>query len=102
MAATCHCNERKSAVSQDRAVHNYKNISVLKQGSRTHSATSAQFTIAKIRGCANVSLISSRSEGMQQGWRTPRLDSLKLVNYTRIENAHKVRKNIFMWLLYVQ
>jgi len=34
---------------------------------------------------------------MRLGWRTPRVDSLKLVNYTRIENAHKVRKKIFVF-----
>ena len=33
------------------------------------------------------------------GWRTPRVDSLKLVNYTRIENAHKIRKKIFVFFL---
>jgi len=33
-----------------------------------------------------------------------RVKSLKFVNYTIIENAHKVRKksSFFMWLLYVQ
>jgi len=45
----------------------------LKHGSRTHNATSAQFTTAKIQGCANVSSYSNRSEGMQLGWRTPRV-----------------------------
>jgi len=42
---------------------------------------------------------------MRLGWRTTRVDSLKLVNYTRVENAHKIRKKNFlfiMWLLYVQ
>jgi len=42
---------------------------------------------------------------MRLGWRTPRVHSLKFVNYTIIENAHKVSKNHFrfiMWLLYVQ
>jgi len=33
---------------------------------------------------------------MRLGW-TPRVDSLKLVNYTRIENAHKVRKKTFVF-----
>jgi len=33
-----------------------------------------------------------------------KVNSLKFVNYTTIENAHKVRKksSFFMWLLYVQ
>ena len=42
---------------------------------------------------------------MRPGWRTPRVDSLKLVNYTAVENAHKyARKFAFfiMLLLYVQ
>ena len=70
----------------------------IKQGIwNTLSATSVQLTTAKIQGCANVSSNSSRSEGMWQGWRTPRVDSLKLVNYTRIEDAHKVRKTIFVF-----
>jgi len=34
-------------------------------------------------------------------WRTSRVDSLKLVNYTRIENAHKVRKKIFVFYVVV-
>ena len=46
---------------------------------------------------------------MRLGWRTPRVDSLKLAElaYTRIENTHKVCKKtfiftVFMWLFYVQ
>jgi len=53
--------------------------------------------------------VEQRRYTMRLGWRTPRVDSLKLAElaYTRIENAHKVRKNTFiftvvMWLLYVQ
>jgi len=37
------------------------------------------------------------SEGMLRGWHTPTVDSLKLVNYPRIENAHKIRKKIFVF-----
>ena len=60
---------------------------VLKQGSRNAlSATSLQFTTAKIR-----------SEGMRLGWRTPMVDGWKLVKYTRIENAHRVCKKIFVF-----
>jgi len=32
---------------------------------------------------------------MRRELRTPRVNSLKFVNYTIIENAHKVRKKIF-------
>jgi len=65
---------------------------------------SEQFITAKIQGCANVSSHSIQSEGMQRRWRTHKVDNLKLANHTRIENAHKVRKQILffiMWLLYV-
>jgi len=57
-------------------------------------AVGALFTTAKISGCANVSSNSSRVEKVY-GWDGghPKFDSLKLVNYTRIENAHKVRKH---------
>jgi len=34
---------------------------------------------------------------MRLGWRTPRVDSLKLVNCTRIENAHKIRKKTYIF-----
>ena len=50
--------------------------SVLRQN--TLSATSAQFATATIQGCANVSSNCSRSERMRLGWRSPRVDSLKL------------------------
>ena len=53
--------------------------------------------------------VEQRRYTMRLGWRTPRVDSFKLavLAYTRIENAHKVRKKtfiftVFMWLLYVQ
>ena len=105
----CHCNEHKLLpVSKDRAVDNCKNIQQrveTEESWNALSATPAQFTTAKIQGCANVSSNSSRSEGVRLGWRTPRVDSLKLVNYTQIENAHKVCKKFLyfnMWLLYVQ
>jgi len=74
-------------------------VRTLKTGEyNTLSATSAQFTIAKTQGLANVSTNSSRSECPRLGWRTPRVDSLKLVYYTITENAHKVRKKIFVFL----
>jgi len=41
--------------------------------------------------------MSRRSHDMRLGWRTPRVDSLKLVIYTRIENVHKTRKNFFIF-----
>ena len=33
--------------------------------------------------------------------RTPRVDRLKFVNYIKIENAHKVRKKIFVFYVTV-
>jgi len=42
---------------------------------------------------------------MRLGWRTPRVESLKLVDCTGIEYAHTYARNFsffIMWLLYVQ
>jgi len=33
---------------------------------------------------------------MLRGWQTPSVDRLKLVNYPRIDNAHKIRKKILV------
>ena len=70
----------------------------LKQESRTHAVLRlAQFTTAKRQGCANVSSNSSPSEAILRGWQTPRVDSVKLANYPRIKNAHKIRKKILVF-----
>jgi len=53
--------------------------------------------LQKMQDCANVSSNSSLLECMRRGWRAPRVDSLKFVNYTIIENAHKVRKKSFVF-----
>jgi len=39
---------------------------------------------------------------MRWEWRSPRVDSLKFVNYTIIEIAHKVRKKIFVFYVAVK
>jgi len=49
-----------------------------------------------MKGYAIVLSNSSQCSGMEDS-RTPRVDSLKFVNHTRIENAHKVRKQIFVF-----
>jgi len=42
--------------------------------------------------------MSRRIAVNQKVWRrTPRVDSFELVNYTRIENGHKVRKKMFVF-----
>jgi len=65
----------------------------LKQGSKTHlTLRKGSSQLQKYKAAQ----LSRRSEGILLGWRTPRVDSLKLVNYTRIEDAHKVRKKIFV------
>jgi len=51
----------------------------------------------KTAGTSRRIAVDQTSEGMWLGWRTSRFDSLKLVNYTRIENAHKVRKKTFVF-----
>jgi len=60
----------------------------LKQGSRTHPVLRRRNSqLKKTQGCANVSSISSRPGCMQRGWRTPRVDSLKFVNYAIMVNG---------------
>jgi len=72
---------------------------MLKQGSGTHSVLrqrSAQLQKYKAVRLSHWSN-SSWSEGVQWGWQTLRVDNWKLVNYTRIENAHKVHQKIFIF-----
>ena len=78
----------------------------LKQGSRTHSVLRQRSSQLQKYKAARM----SRRVAIDQkicGWdgEHPRLTVWNLLNYTRIENAHEVRKKIFvfvMWLLYVQ
>jgi len=70
----------------------------LKQGSRTRSVLrqrSSQLENIRLRECP-VEYQSIRMYAA--GWRTPRVDTLKFVNYTVIENSHKVSKKIFVLL----
>jgi len=67
---------------------------------------SVHFTTEKTSGCANVWSNSSRAERVC-GWDGghPGFAVWKLLNYTRIENTHKVRKKTFffiIWLLYIK
>ena len=86
------------------SVHNCKNIRQrVKTGSRTHSVLRQGSSQLQKYKAARLSLqiaVDQTSEGMRLGWRTPRVDSLKLVNYKRIENAHEVRKKNFRILLW--
>ena len=76
----------------------------------TLNATMGRFTNKKMAARQSCRIaVEQRTYTMRLGWRTPRVDSFKLAElaYTRIENAHKVRKKtfiftVFMWLLYVQ
>ena len=47
--------------------------------------------------------VEQRRYTMRLGWRTPEVDSMKLAElaYTRIENAHKVRKKTHFYSIYV-
>jgi len=66
---------------------------------------SAQFITAEIQVCTNILSYSNRSEDMWLGWRTPRVDSLKLPKlHKNWECAWCAQENLFfcMWLLYVQ
>ena len=68
----------------------------LKQWSKTHlTLRQSSSTIPKTSGCANVA--SNSREGMRLGWRTPRLTVWSVLNYTRIETVHKVRKKTFVF-----
>ena len=62
------------------------------------SLKTEQFITAKIQSCANVSSHSNRAEKVC-GWDVghPGLTVWNLINYTRIENAHEVRKKIFVF-----
>jgi len=111
----CHCTEYKlSALQVGLSEKNKLNATtqqfvtakisgcVLKQGSETLITASEQFTTAK-SGWAKVSSNTSSCD-----WRYaaglagahPGLQDRILLNYTRIENAHKVRNKtfVFLWL----
>ena len=49
--------------------------------------------LQKYKAVRNASSNSIHSEGMQGGWRKLRVDSLKLVDYTRIENTQSTQEN---------
>jgi len=67
----------------------------LKQRSRTHLVPrQSSSQLQKYKAAQMSRRHSIQSEGMQRRWRTHKVDNLKLVNYTRIENAHKVCKQI--------
>ena len=90
------------------AVHNCKNMRMRIKTVTSYilNATTGMFTTAKTSGCANVSPNSSRAEKVC-GWDGghPGLTVWNLLNYTKIENAHKVRMKTFVFhygLLYVQ
>jgi len=89
----------------------YKVVHSKSAGKHTH-ATMGRFTNKKMAARLSAAVeiaVEHKRYTMRLGWWTPRVDSLKLAElaYTRIENAHKVRKKtfiftVFMWLLYVQ
>ena len=115
----CHCAEYKLSALHVRmsgkinstlrqAVHNCKKIRLrVETGSKTHSSvitTSEQFTAAKW-GCPNVSSnTSSRVQKVAAGLAGthPGLQDRIMLKYTRIENAHKVRKKTLDFLLCIE
>ena len=77
----------------------------LKQRSRTHLVLRQRSSQLQKYKAARMSRRIAVNQKVRSGdGGHPWADSLKLVNYTRIENAHKARKQIcffIMWLLYV-
>jgi len=90
------------------AVPNYNRSSQLRQnssqqGSETHSTTTAQFTTAEASGSVNVSSHSSSRTQVHLAaeWRTVAhtgLLGLTFRKFTRMENAHAVRKKTFVYI----
>jgi len=70
------------------------------RGSKTHSSPRQQFTTAK-SGCANVSSNTNMCPAGSACTHSGSQDRI-LLNYTRNENAHKVRKKTFVFLLYIE
>jgi len=69
----------------------------LKQESRTHSVLRQRSSQLQKHKTARMSRrIAVDQNVCGWGWRTLGVDSLKFVNYTIIEHAHKVRKKIFI------
>jgi len=107
----CHCTEYKPSALQVRLSEENK-----------FNATTQQFITAKISGCALIQGSETRSSlrqnnlqlqneaalrSRQMHWRCvaglagedPGLRDRILLNYTRIENAHKVRKKTLVFVL---
>jgi len=94
-----HCNEHKFSTEQ--FITEKISGNAFKQGSsRTHSVLHQHTLQLQKYKAARMSrrIVVSRSEGMRLRWRTPRVDGLKLVNYTRKETAHKIARK-FSFLL---
>ena len=114
----CHCTEYKLLALQVRiSEENTLNPTTqqfitakisgcaLKQGSKTLITASAQFTTTKwncaIMSCWIQAVERTKSAaGLADA--QPRLKDPILLNYTRIENAHKVRKKTFDFLLFIE
>jgi len=72
----------------------------LKQGMEHTQCYVCAILKCKKQGCANVWSNSSRSEGMWVGWRTPRIDSLKLAKLCKNWECacmQHARKLSFWW-----
>jgi len=113
-----HCNEYKLSVLQVRiSEENTLNVTTqqfitektsgcaLKQGSKTHSSLRQSNLQLQIQAA----LMSCRIQAEEHGKCAARLSDAHpglqdriLLNYTRIENAHKVRKKTFDFLLRIE
>jgi len=113
----CHCTEHKLSVLQVRISDENKfnattqqlitaKIShcALKQGSKTHSLLRQ----SNLQLQNQPALMSCRKQAVEHRCAAglagahPGLQNRILLNYTRVENAHKVRKNAFVILLCIE
>jgi len=111
----CHCNEYKLSALQVRISEEYKlnattqqfviSSCALKQGSNTHSSLRP----SNLQRQNQAALMSCRKQAVEHRKRAaeltgacPGLKDGTLINYTRVENAHKVRKTTWDFLLCIE
>jgi len=113
----CHCTEFKLLTLQVKlseentlsAIQQFitANISgcALKQGSKAHSSmhqSNLQLQIeAAVMSC-RIRAVEHRKSASGRASAHPGLKDQTLLNYTRTENAHKVRKKTFDFLLFIK
>ena len=110
----CHCTESKLSalhvrISEEKTLNATTQQFItakishcaLKQGIK-HSAYYRAVQNCKNRLCECLVEYEQSSVGARLAWRTPRFARSNHVNCSRIENAHKVRRETFIFLLYIE